>query len=213
MASFEKGILGGFSGKVGNVVGYRWRGRNFMRSLPQGGTDAPTENQLLQRSKFKLVIKFLSPFKGFLSTYFGKKQGDKSPFNLAVSYHLTEAVLETPQGLELDYARVLISRGDLRGLETPAVLAQANQELVFTWTDNSGQGDAYPEDAFTTLVFEPVSNIYQLYEGIATRQDGTVTVTLPAYLAGLEVQVWATFVNPTLDKAAISSYLGAVTVL
>ena len=37
MATFEKGILGGFSGKVGNVVGSRWRGKNIMRSLPQRG--------------------------------------------------------------------------------------------------------------------------------------------------------------------------------
>lgn len=34
MAVFEKGILGGFSGKVGNVVGARWRGKNIM-SLPK----------------------------------------------------------------------------------------------------------------------------------------------------------------------------------
>ncbi|APY12222.1 hypothetical protein BWZ22_13745 [Seonamhaeicola sp. S2-3] len=30
MATFEKGILGGFSGKVGNVVGARWRGKNLI---------------------------------------------------------------------------------------------------------------------------------------------------------------------------------------
>ena len=60
MATFEKGILGGFSGKVGNVVGVRWRGMNIMRSLPQRGSYVPTPEQLEQRLKFSLVMAFLT---------------------------------------------------------------------------------------------------------------------------------------------------------
>ena len=66
MATFEKGILGGFSGKVGNVVGSRWRGKNVMRSLPQRGNYTPTEKQEEQRLKFKTVIGFLTPLVGIL---------------------------------------------------------------------------------------------------------------------------------------------------
>jgi hypothetical protein len=35
MGTFNKGILGGFSGKVGTVVGFNWRGLDVMRSLPK----------------------------------------------------------------------------------------------------------------------------------------------------------------------------------
>ncbi|HJV78940.1 MAG TPA: hypothetical protein VJ602_11205 [Paludibacter sp.] len=34
MAIFSKGILGGFSGKVGNVIGSTWRGKDVLRNLP-----------------------------------------------------------------------------------------------------------------------------------------------------------------------------------
>ena len=75
MATYNKGILEGFFGKVGNVVGARWRGKNIMRSLPQRGNYTPTELQLLQRERFTTVVNFLSPIKFLLSEYFGKKQG------------------------------------------------------------------------------------------------------------------------------------------
>ena len=114
MATFEKGILGGFSGKVGNVVGARWRGKNVMRSLPQRGDYTPTERQEEQRQKFRTVIRFLSPISGVLDLYFGSPQGDKSRINLATSYHLKDAVVNTAQGMVMDYAKVLISKGDLR---------------------------------------------------------------------------------------------------
>ncbi len=32
MAEIKKGILGGFSGKVGTVVGVNWRGKDIIRS-------------------------------------------------------------------------------------------------------------------------------------------------------------------------------------
>tara|TARA_R100001369_G_scaffold90591_1_gene129830 strand:+ start:661 stop:972 length:312 start_codon:yes stop_codon:yes gene_type:complete len=103
MAKFEKGILGGFSGKVGTVVGARWRGKNIMRSLPQRGDYTPSELQLQQRKKFKTVIRFLTPIQSIVAKFFGSEQGDKSPFNLATGYHLTEAVI--PDGNDCTFLK------------------------------------------------------------------------------------------------------------
>jgi len=212
MATFEKGILGGFSGKVGNVVGARWRGKNVMRSLPQRGNYVPTELQLLQRARFATVVEFLSPIKDLLSRYYGKKQGDKSSYNLATSYHLKNALIEIPGGFEIDYQKVLISKGDLRDLDTAAVTTAANQVVNFTWVDNSGQGNANPLDQLVVVFYTPDLNLFQTYENISAREDESAQVTLPAFLAGIEVQIWATLVTETGKEAAISSYLGAVTV-
>lgn len=61
MGKLQKGILGGFSGTVGTVVGSNWRGKDIIRSRPKSSGKAPTEAQLLQRLKFKLVIGFVTP--------------------------------------------------------------------------------------------------------------------------------------------------------
>ena len=213
MATYQKGILGGFSGKVGNVVGARWRGQDVMRSLPQRGDYKPTEDQLLQRERFKTVITFLTPIKPVLSKYFGKKQGVKSTYNLATSYHLREALTAIPGGFEMDFAKVLISKGDLRGLDTPTLAAAANQVLDLGWVDNSGQGNADPLDQLVVVVYAPATHLYQTFEFVGTREETAVQLTLPAFMAGQEVQTWATFVTEDGKLAAISSYLGAVTVL
>lgn len=213
MATFEKGILGGFSGKVGNVVGARWRGRNVMRSLPQRGDYTPTENQILQRERFKTVVEFLNPIKGLLSQFFGKKQGDKSPYNLATSYHLKDALIQVGNVFEIDYPKVLISKGDLRGIDSPVITPAANQVVNILWTDNSGQGNANALDQLVVVFFAPSLNLFQTYENVSAREDESAQMTLPAFFAGAEVQTWVTFVTDSGTTAATSLYLGAVTIL
>ena len=60
MGTYNKGILGPFSGKVGTVVGANWRGKDVMRSLPKKTDRTPTQTQLLQREKFTAVSNFLN---------------------------------------------------------------------------------------------------------------------------------------------------------
>ena len=114
MGTFSKGILGGFSGKVGNVVGARWRGKDIMRSLPQRGKYTPTQAQTDQRERFTTAVQFLTPIKEILSAYFGKAQGDKSSFNLATGYHIKSALVPDPLGgYAINYPKVLIGKGNL----------------------------------------------------------------------------------------------------
>jgi len=212
MGTFSKGILGGFSGKVGNVVGARWRGKDIMRSLPQRGNYVPTQAQQEQRDRFKTAIVFLTPIKEILSAYFGKPQGDKSTFNLATGYHIKEALL--PDGLDgyvIDYPKVLIGKGDLRGLSNGAVAAAANQELTVTWNDNSGQGNASATDQLVVVVYCELLDLFETAQPAGTRDLTTVQMPLPAYWTAQQVQVWATFVTSDQKLAATSTFLGAVT--
>ena len=61
MAIIGNGILDGFSGRVGPVVGYWRRGRWCVRAHVPHIRDARTEAQLVQRSRFKAMILFASP--------------------------------------------------------------------------------------------------------------------------------------------------------
>lgn len=213
MATFEKGILGGFSGKVGNVVGTRWRGKNVMRSLPQRGSYTPSTKQEAQRAKFKTVMGFISPFMDVLSLYFESPKGDKSRSNLATSYHLKNAVVNSPEGIVMDYPKVLISKGDLRGIDGGTLAAAANQVLNFGWLNNSGQGKATATDTLMVVIYAPDLDMYYTNLAVATRDASTAAVTVPNFMTGFEVQVWASFSIPETNYASISTYMGAVTVM
>ena len=61
MAKLDIGILGGFSGRVGTVVGYHRRGAWFVRAYQPHIKDRKSAAQLEQRSRFKAMIQFASP--------------------------------------------------------------------------------------------------------------------------------------------------------
>ena len=56
MGKTSYGFLEGFSGRLGNMIGYRWRGRMCVRSMPSHYRDARTPDQLRQRALFKAVV-------------------------------------------------------------------------------------------------------------------------------------------------------------
>ncbi len=61
MAKLDMGILGGFSGRVGTVVGYHRHGAWFVRAYQPHIKDRKSAAQLEQRSRFKAMIQFASP--------------------------------------------------------------------------------------------------------------------------------------------------------
>ena len=55
MGTIKQGILGGFSGKVGTVVGSSWKGISYMRGQAQSVKNPRTAKQMAQRDKFSLA--------------------------------------------------------------------------------------------------------------------------------------------------------------
>ena len=214
MGTFSKGILGGFSGKVGNVVGARWRGKDILRSLPQRGNYVPSTSQIDQRERFKTVVAFLTPIKSVVSAYFGKPQGDKSAYNLATGYYIKEALLPGQiSGYIINYLKVLISKGDLRGLANATATPVAGQQVTLSWDDNSGQGNASATDELIVVAYCEALDLFEIAEQIATRDLTTVQLPLPSYWVGQETQLWATFISADQKLAATSTYVGAVTII
>ena len=55
MGKIKQGILGGFKGKVGTVIGASWNGIAYMKGLPQSPKDPKTAAQMRQRTFFREV--------------------------------------------------------------------------------------------------------------------------------------------------------------
>ena len=209
MATFEKGILGGFSGKVGPVIGSSWRGKNIMRSLPSPNNKLPSELQVEQRLRFGMAVRFLNPIKSIVSRYFGKQQKDKSAYNLATSYVIKEVVVpDGTGGYLIDYPKVLISKGDLQGIANPVTFAAANQKVDLSWNDNSGQGFAHANDQLIVVGYVDTLNRAVIFNDGIKRDAMSDILEFPAYLGGMDVELYATFTTADEIDAATSSYLG-----
>ena len=208
MATISKGILGGFSGTVGPVVGANWRGMDVIRSRPKSSKRTPSEKQLEQQLKFKLAISFLQPIKNIQSRFFGSGSGVKSRVNLAVSYTISEAIQMVAGLPELIYNKVLITRGELTSFRNPVLTTQPGGVLHLEWEDNSTQGDAAPKDQVSIVCYCAELNNWEIYEGIVMRSDLMADVTLPAYCLGKTMEVYAFLNNEKQTAASTSLYLG-----
>lgn len=214
MGKIPDGIFGGFSGRVGRVVGYNWRGEDMLRKAPRKRSkDSATDAQLAQREKFALVMKFLTPIQDVVGLYFSNKHKSRSRFNLATGYNLIHAVIDVPGGgFALDYTKVLISKGRLRGMEGGTVVAQPARVLELNWIDNSGQGSAADDDLVVAVVYSATQELFQIFDPAALRNEATVQLTVPAYFSGDEVHVWGTMISADRKVKAISSYMGTAIV-
>ena len=208
MATISKGILGGFSGTVGPVVGANWRGMDVIRSRPKSSKRTPSERQLEQQLKFKLAISFLQPIKSIQSLYFGMGSGVKSRVNMAVSYTISTAIQMVAGLPELIFNKVLITRGELTSFQNAVLTTQPGGVLHLEWEDNSTQGDAAPKDQVSIVCYCAELNNWEIYEGIVMRSDLMADVTLPAYCLGKTMEVYAFLNNEKQTAASTSLYLG-----
>ncbi|SDI40575.1 hypothetical protein SAMN05421846_10759 [Chryseobacterium taeanense] len=210
MARITKGILGGFSGKVGTIVGANWRGQDIIRSIPKPSNRPPSEKQQLQQEKFKTVIAFLQPLKSIQTKYFGSGSGSKSRVNMAVSYTISEAIQMTGDVPELMYNKVLITKGDLTGFQNVAAVPQTGNIIRLSWENNSTQGNASETDQVNVICYCEELDRFEIFESVGIRTDLTKDVTFPAVYMGKEIQVWSYLHNEKGTVACNSVHVGAV---
>lgn len=209
MATFNQGILGGFSGKVGTVIGYIWKGIACMRGISTSYTNPNTPAQAEQRAKFSLVLQFLRPFLSFLRIGFASQAQKMTAFNAAMKKNLAEAVKGVYPTFEIDYPKVILSVGTLLNALNSGATSVVPGTVKVSWDDNSGEIGAFPTDTAMIAIYCPVLSKAVAFEG-ATRETGEQTITVPETFNGKECHVYLSFQN---DKAFSNSvYAGVVTV-
>lgn len=211
MGTISKGILGGFSGKVGNVVGGNWKGIDYMRSKASRRNFKPTQPQLEQQLKFALVVRFVQTISGLVEISFGNFAVRKTGFNSAVSYTLKNAVTGTYPVYSIRYSDALVSRGDLPNVLAPVVNSGAGSVLNFSWTNNSGVGIARATDKAMLVVYCPAFNQCIYTTGGANRSTLTDSLDLSSF-SRQDVHTWIGFISENGQNVASSFYTGMVTV-
>jgi hypothetical protein len=112
MGKYQSGILGSFDGKVGTVVGSRWKGIDYMRSRGRKSSKPPTRLQQEVRVKFGLVTKFIHKFgKLFINSY--KPTPKMTGINVAFQHVSNEAITGVFSDYTIDYSKVKISGGEV----------------------------------------------------------------------------------------------------
>ncbi len=211
MGRFSKGILGGFSGKVGTVVGSTWKGIDYMRSVAKRTNFTPSAAQKEQQAKFGLAIRFAQSMSGLFALGFRNYANRQTGINSAVSYILKNAIGGAYPTFTILYGDVLVSRGDLPNVLAPTATAAAGSMLTYTWTDNTGVGIAKATDKVILAAYCADTNQCIYTTTGASRSALTDELNLATF-SGKEVHTYISCIAEDGSNIAGSIYTGLVTV-
>lgn len=207
MATLHHGILGGFSGKVGNIVGYRYKNQYCIRQVPRKSIKLPSSKQLSQREKFKFSYALISPLRGLMKQLPAKGKKRISAYNFCLSKVLKEALTGTFPHYSINYAALQLSSGNLSAGHCHAVRLVQNN-LVFSWCADIP--DFCMERRLAMLAYHPlskkwISDTFELRPG-----DCMGMLSLPCSFIGEQVETYMFFMTTNGKAVSNSIYLGTV---
>lgn len=220
MGTIRNGILGGFNGRVGNVVGSTWKGRSVMKIRPASVTNPNTERQQQQRSKFSLVGRFNRAHRNLIRIGFRAFTKDMTASNAAMSYNLANAVSGVHPDFEIDFSKVALSAGNLAAVSGLTAISESPATVTLNWTDNSQAGNASGSDQLIVSFYDTATEEVCYFPGAAVRQSATAALNLPAEWGGRTAEVFVFFVtlegngsSSNRDTVSNTVYAGSVEIM
>ncbi len=208
MAVLKNGPNGGFSGKVGSVVGYKWKGLDVIRGLPRKSHKPRSEARLANEQAMKLIMDVLKPLKLFLRMGFRYAAAplNMSAFNLALSVNKKQAIKGQYPDLEIDWDNLRISQGNLAGLRNFAA-EWTESGLRITWATNIDNAPGHPGDLLSIALYSPTDGYWSAFFNEATRGAGECMLSGDEAWRFFEAHVVAMFVSYTGDAVSDSAHV------
>jgi len=204
MGVIKQGILGGFSGKVANIVGSSWKGVPVIKSLPLSVANPKTTAQTAQRNKMTGVVSAARILlAALIQPYWNPFAQGESGYNAFVSTNIANFA----NGVFTDFANFFSTRGSLLGVVQGATSAsEGSSTITVPWTDNSGQSDAEGTDESVVTVYNETQDYWVIDAGSATRADGTVDVNDAKMAQGDDLHIYLSMSRPNISKVSDSDY-------
>jgi hypothetical protein len=208
MAKKDKDGL--WHGREGNTIFYVVNGLQRSRSVSKDFNDAETPRQKMQREKLIMANKHYSVLKPVLK--FGLQATSNSKIQSEfISAFTKNAIIEYNGALSIDYSRIRLSRGLI---PCPANITanRIDNKILLSWDTAVFDNMASNKDTLLVCLLND-KNLLWTYETAATRQEGAVSLTLPAKFKG-HFNLYSFFHNPmkevkeSREKISDSVYLG-----
>src|SRR5690606_27312011 len=166
MARFDDGINGPFRGKVGSVIGSKWRKVNYMRGMSRFKKKrAPSPEQALVREKFHLLNRFFEPLSNLLEISFAHFTAKATGRNVAFSYNYEDAFMVEGEEVRLNYPALRLSHGSLVTAGAERAWLDDRGVVHLTWnTKTYGLGGA-PDDRAYVLLFDETYDLFHRPDG------------------------------------------------
>ena len=163
MGTIKQGILGGFNGKVGTVVGSSWKGISYMRGKAQHVKNPRTAGQTYHRDAIKAVTMALRPITSTLRLTFAEYAKKMSAFNKAVSVNYKEALVNQDGTPVVDYTKLILSQGTLSSFKHLMIEDMDGDGFYYVSSivDVIDEEGTYPEfDGLIIFIYDVADNVW-----------------------------------------------------
>ena len=204
MGVIRQGILGGFSGKVANVVGSSWKGIAVLKSLPLSVANPKTVGQQAQRGAMTQIVEASRILlASLIQPYWNPFAQRMSGYNMFVKENIATF---TTAGFTT-FADFFSTRGSLLNVEVSSATADASDQAVtVNWTNNAGTADALGTDEAVVTYYNETQDYWKVSAGAATRADGTIAISDTALVASDQLHIYTSMSRPDISKVADSTY-------
>lgn len=194
MGIIKQGILGGFSGKVGPVIGSSWKGIDYMKGVPTSVANPRTAPQVAQRTKFTNVVDFskvilASVIKPLRDRFAVQMSG----FNSFVQDNISLFTLPMPAPAE----DLIIASGKMEATEftfEDGIIPASGAKIH--WVDDSGSGYKLATDKAYMVAVNQNQEIVAFSAAAAVRSDLVASVDFGAVnVAGDTLNVYLVFLR------------------
>lgn len=152
MGKIKQGILGGFKGKVGTVIGASWNGIAYMRGLPQSVRNPQTAAQEAQRAFFREVQDLAGQLTVEQQLFLFPTSPSGMTRRNALVKQLAEDPVTTADSKSVNLAE-LATIGNAPSAALPKVnVTASHSNLVISWDEESDWRTAHANEYPTIFV-------------------------------------------------------------
>jgi hypothetical protein len=212
MAKINLGILDGFIGKVGTVVGSFWKGKPVMRAYVRSMRDAKTERQLIVRSRLKVIMELASEALNVLKLGLHKIASSKrlTESNIFVQMNWDNVRSNMPGVTTVNYPEIIFTSGKVPNVRFGSPQFDEPLTVTVTFTGNVDQKHADATDKVYIYAYCPDTGEGLLSDAVS-RSASTMTLAVPTNWNGMKVHVWGFVIggeNGLTDEPSESVYVG-----
>ena len=210
MAKLHQGILGHFTGKVGTVVGYFWRGKPVVRGYRREINYPNTENQQLERDWFVSMVRFAATARQALLLGLRERAArDQMTEGNAFVKMNKHCFGLTPTGegcgLQVDYEKINVAEGSAAPVRFTTASIDESGVLQVDFEKNSGMTRAKGSDRVYLYIYNTATR-QGLLSAPAERRGGRLQMQLPDGWNQLNTKLWG-FVIDAAGRASNSVYI------
>jgi hypothetical protein len=182
VSKLQTGILGGPKGKVGGVVGFRWKDKDCIRGYAIPANPNTTAQQT-QRGLMKNCVAFAKLLVGqVFNKYTDKFIRSMSGFN-----YFVKANIKVFDGTT-DYSAIKVTEGQLYAPEAvTATLGVGSVTVAFN--ENLGNNGAATDKVYA-VCFDETTGIMYFPAAEVARSVKAIVITVPGNVSAADLHVW-----------------------